>query len=253
MKEVKIRSLCLGSGRPKICVPIVGKTKEDIRKQAQSILEDGNAQLVEWRADWFEAVFDKDALADILQELRVLLGDMPLLYTFRTQAEGGEQAITDVDYQTLGIQAIQSGFIDLIDVEFMKSPQACERLLQEAHTYGVKVIASNHDFHKTPPKEEIVSRLKAMEAAGMDVAKLAVMPNSQADVKTLLDATYEAHQAMGIPVITMSMGSLGAISRVAGQLYGSAVTFGTVGCASAPGQLAVGDLQYILKLLEPQK
>ena len=77
------------------------------------------------------------------------------------------------------------------------------------------------------------------------------MPQSRADVLTLLSATEEmtAHFA-DRPVITMSMGPLGVISRVSGQSFGSAATFGSAGHARAPGQLDVEALDTVLSILD---
>ena len=48
----------------------------------------------------------------------------------------------------------------------------------------------------------------------------------------------------------MSMGKLGVISRICGEVFGSAVTFGTAGKASAPGQLPANQLFHLPQ--EPQ-
>ena len=55
------------------------------------------------------------------------------------------------------------------------------------------------------------------------------------------------------PIVTMSMGGLGVVSRLAGQVFGSAATFGMVGTASAPGQVGVADLKAALDLLDPAR
>ncbi len=84
---------------------------------------------------------------------------------------------------------------------------------------------------------------------GADLPKLAVMPNSPRDVLRLMDATLLAYERLG-PVVTMSMGPLGQLSRVAGGLTGSCMTFGAGTEASAPGQLPAERLCEILQALE---
>ena len=37
MNTVKVRNITIGEGRPKICVPIVGKTREEILKEASTV------------------------------------------------------------------------------------------------------------------------------------------------------------------------------------------------------------------------
>ena len=51
------------------------------------------------------------------------------------------------------------------------------------------------------------------------------------------------------PVVTMSMGPKGAVSRLAGEVFGSAMTFGSTGVASAPGQVSVPELKMALEVL----
>lgn len=89
-----------------------------------------------------------------------------------------------------------------------------------------------------------------MKKLGADVAKLACMPQSAKDVLTLLSATeHVKSQYPDEPLITMSMGKLGAVSRISGEIFGSCLTFGSAKQASAPGQIEVTMLQKILKVL----
>ena len=249
MKTVKIRNVEIGAGIPKICVPIVGVTKEDILEQAKA-LQSLPVDVVEWRIDWFENVFDFEALKDTLTDLRAALGGLPLLMTFRTSKEGGEKAIDAEAYAELNIRAAQTGLVDLIDVEIFTGDEIVSRIIREAHAAGVKVVASNHDFDKTPDKDDIVSRLRKMQAMDADIPKIAVMPRSKRDVLTLLAATEEmATDYADRPIITMSMAGTGVISRLCGEVFGSALTFGAAGKASAPGQMGVQDLNTVLGLL----
>ena len=89
---------------------------------------------------------------------------MPLLATFRTAKEGGEKEILKADYEKLNLAVINSGYADLIDVEAFIGEDTVKRLIVAAHQAGVKVVASNHDFTKTPPKEEIIKRLEHRRA-----------------------------------------------------------------------------------------
>ena len=63
-KYVEVRGVKIGEGVPKICVPIVGKTKEEILAAARSF-EDVALDVVEWRVDWFEGVFDFAQVEDV--------------------------------------------------------------------------------------------------------------------------------------------------------------------------------------------
>ena len=57
MNKVHVRNMVLGVGMPKICVPIVGRNEEEIVLQAGKTKEAG-PDLAEWRADWFEGVWE---------------------------------------------------------------------------------------------------------------------------------------------------------------------------------------------------
>lgn len=249
MNPVIVRNVRIGEGIPKICVPIVGRTKEEIINEAR-FLEDVPKDLVEWRADWYEEVCRFENVGEILSELRAVLKDIPLLFTFRTAKEGGEQSISKEAYLELNRFAIESGNVDLVDVELFSSKEIMKRIITCAHEKNVKVIASNHDFEKTPDKEEIIARLCKMQEAGADILKMAVMPQTTKDVLILLEATEEmATNYAKQPVVTMSMSGLGLISRLSGEVIGSAITFGIAKKASAPGQIPTKELRSILETL----
>ena len=249
MNTVKVRNIEIGAGIPKICVPIVGVTREEILAAAENI-KSTKADVVEWRVDWYEDIFDFTKTEATMQALREVIGEMPILFTFRTSKEGGEKAIETGDYVKLNQNAAKTGLIDLVDVEAFTGDEAVKAVVETAHANGVKVIASNHDFHKTPEKEEIVSRLRKMQELGADIPKIAVMPQNKKDVLTLLAATEEmVSEYADRPIITMSMSGTGVISRLCGEVFGSALTFGAVGKVSAPGQMGIEDLTTVLGLL----
>lgn len=138
-----------------------------------------------------------------------------------------------------------------MDVELSAGEQTVKELIRTAHDYGVKVLVSSHDFGKTPPREELVRTMIRMQELGADMAKVAVMPRSREDVLTLLSATLEMYEHHArIPLVTMSMSRMGLISRLTGQLLGSAMTFGAAARTSAPGQIGVEELNRVLGLFE---
>jgi 3-dehydroquinate dehydratase-1 len=236
MNPVIVRNVAIGEGRPKICVPIVGKTTEEIISEAATF-SSIPVDVVEWRVDWFDDVFETEKVIETAKALRETLGETPILFTFRTSKEGGEKAISDEDYVALNKAICESGYVDLIDVEAFTGDKIVTKMIENAHTCGVKVVGSNHDFHKTPEKEEIIKRLCKMQDLGADIPKIALMPESKQDVLTLLSATLEmSENHADRPIITMSMAGTGVISRLAGESFGSALTFGAASKASAPGQ-----------------
>ena len=152
MNTVKVRNIEIGAGIPKICVPIVGVTREEILAAAENI-KSTKADVVEWRVDWYEDIFDFTKTEATMQALREVLGEMPILFTFRTSKEGGEKAIETEAYVELNQNAAKTGLVDLVDVEAFTGDDAVKAVVDIAHENGVKVIASNHDFQKTPEKE----------------------------------------------------------------------------------------------------
>ena len=249
MNTIKIRDIEIGAGAPKIIVPIVGVTKNDIIEEAKTF-DSIPVDVVEWRVDWFEGVFDFAQVEDTLKDLHEVLGNIPLLLTFRTSREGGEKAIEPEAYAELNLKAAATGYVDLIDVEIFTGDEIVRKIIDGAHAAGVKVIASNHDFFKTPAKADIIYRLRKMQDMGADIPKIAVMPQNKKDVLTLLSATEEmATSYADRPIITMSMAGTGVISRLCGEVFGSSMTFGAAKKASAPGQMGVNDLNAILGLL----
>lgn len=247
-KPIKIKNLTIGVGIPKICVPLTGITKEQICKEAEAAKKAG-ADLVEWRADFFEGLLNKQACDQVLEELAQILGETPLLFTIRTKEEGGNTSISLEDYRVCNLNVARSHKADLVDVEVMGNPGEKKGLIQELHQEGAKVIASSHDFDKTDSKDVLLNRFQEMEKSGADILKMAVMPHGFEDVAAIMEVTDEMRKTCEKPLVSMAMGSIGAISRISGENFGSGITFGTVGAASAPGQFPIGELRSLLEAL----
>lgn len=251
---VEVRNVKLGEGVPKIAVPLMGYANEDIIK-ALDYLRTIKFDIVEWRMDYYKDVEDVEKVKIILGQIRKVLEDIPLIATFRTAKEGGEKEITIQQYSYLNTSVAATGDVDLIDIElFIGNDDIVKELVDAAHQHGVKVIISNHDFYKTPEKDELVARMCKMQQLGADIPKIAMMPITAEDVLVLLNATNEmVREHSETPVITMSMGQLGVISRLAGETFGSALTFGSAKAASAPGQLEANELHRVLRLITGSK
>lgn len=230
-------------------VPVLGTTEDEVEAQVRG-LAGAEVDVVEWRVDHLADLADTRAVVGTARALARALGPVPMLVTCRTSAEGGAAHLDDDAYGELLAALAASGAAGLLDVELARGAVAAGTI-ETAHRHGVPVVASSHDFSATPPAAEIVSRLRAMQELGADVAKIAVMPRGTADVLTLLEATrIMTEEHARVPVVTMSMGALGAVSRLAGHLFGSAATFASAGTASAPGQLGVEDVRTVLGILD---
>ncbi|UTL71125.1 type I 3-dehydroquinate dehydratase [Bacillus halotolerans] len=249
MNVLTIKGVSIGEGMPKIIVPLMGKTEKQILKEAEAVkLLDPD--IVEWRVDVFEKADDSEAVIKMISKLRESLRDKLFLFTFRSHKEGGSKEMDVRSYIALLETAIRTKDIDFIDIELFSGEANVEALVSLAEENGVYVIMSNHDFQKTPAKDEIISRLRKMQELGAHIPKIAVMPKDAGDLLTLLDATYTMKTKYADrPMITMSMAGTGLVSRLSGEVFGSACTFGAGEEASAPGQIPVSELRNVLEVV----
>ncbi len=265
MSEVIIsdKKICSGS-TPLVCVSLMGGTLQELAANLDNIMmeaKESNIDIIEFRGDFYKTLEDEEELAKALSYVRENADDKILLFTIRSPKEGGQNRSYDrKSIEAINTFVIDNKLADMVDVELFSvcggddcdvvgdEEPAQPEIIRLAKERDVKIIMSNHDFQKTPAKEVIVNRLVRMQQLGADVAKIAVMPKEKCDLLTLLQATAEAKaEHKDTPIVTMSMGSLGAISRVAGEVFGSAITFGAVGEVSAPGQIPVKELNSMLE------
>jgi len=276
------RSIPAPGGLPAVAVSLTGPSLVHARAQARTAIDAG-ADVLELRVDLLEeagvpatfAPMDAGAAAarilECLREVGEVADDAdtdavaPLLLPCRTAAEGGRAQLDDAAYGAL-LRSVLDGLADwaperrpaAIDVEVQRGclPQVCA----QAHELGIDVVASFHDFEATPADEVLEEVLARMAREGADLAKIAVWPISADDVARLLGVCARAtagageRSGLGVPVAAMSMGALGAVSRVA-PAFGTALTFAVVpdeqgqARASAPGQLPIQDVRRCLELL----
>ena len=248
MKSVIIKNIEIGKGLPKIAVPLVAANTQEL-EQALRVLKETAFDIIEFRADFFQEALDADFIAGQLGIVRRAFPDKPLLFTFRRAQEGGNTPCSDDYYFELLERIICSKQADIIDIELFAGESGVKQTIALAHEYQTAALLCNHDFQATPSLAEITGCLKTMAEWGADICKIAVMPQSPQDVLTLLQATYDVSQSINCPIITMSMNKIGAISRLAGSVFGSAVTFGAAGKTSAPGQIDANELRKILTIL----
>lgn len=251
MKSVKIASLKFGEDRPKIIIPLAEDNAVDIMNCA-NFYRRQPGDMVEWRIDYYDDFEDLEALAELSKRIKTSI-QKPLLATFRTLSEGGESAIGKSQYVEMYRYLIQAKAVDAIDIEYARGQDILDNLIPYAHKHRVKVIVSYHDFVKTPGENNMIKRLQNMGNTEADIVKMAVMPHDEADVLSLMTATKHASTLIDQPLITMSMGRLGKITRIAGEIFKSSATFAAVeGMTSAPGQMAVEDVEECVALLNLQ-
>ncbi|OCA94623.1 type I 3-dehydroquinate dehydratase [Actinobaculum suis] len=248
MPIVRVGDAAIGSGPTKIFVPITPATPEEMSQQVAEL--PAGIDVLEWRVDFLRDSCDATALKQAAAYLRDLT-DLPILATFRMVAEGGQRAVMPEQYAQILFALIQSGKIDAIDVQIFRTENWTQPIITAAAQAQVPVLASYHDHRATPPEDEIVNRLRLMQVRGTSIGKIAVQPQNAGDVFTLMRATWRASEELHIPLITMAMRALGAISRIAPSLYGSAATWSTDGHHdTAAGQLPVNELLPVLETVD---
>ena len=244
----EIKGIRIGDGKPVICVPVVAPERETIIETIKSLTEQ-KVQMIEWRVDCFREADDVVAVRAVLDTVKPFLTETIFLFTFRTKQQGGSRRMEEWKILKLNETAAKSGCADMIDLEFFEATKP-EKEIRRFQRMGVRVIASHHDFDATPDDRILRMLMEQMQQGGADVAKLAVMPQSADDVVRLLKLTNDMKQKYPtLPVVTMSMGALGVVSRMAGEIFGSCITFGAVGETSAPGQIGVNELKQVLDII----
>ena len=233
MTNLKIGSAVATPERPLIAVPVMGETVNDVLVMLEQANE-SQTDVIEWRVDYLT---DPGELQASQMQTIAFNADKPLIVTWRTTAEGGQEDFDSIAYHWVYQLAIASR-VAAVDVEVALLEEVGD-VVEDAQSQGITVIGSRHYFDATPA--DLDAELQSMVATSVDVVKLAVMPNDSGDVQQLLDATKVANQTK--PLITMAMGELGQRSRFEGYQYGSQLTFASLGESSAPGQPSVTQLK----------
>jgi 3-dehydroquinate dehydratase I len=242
-KAIRLDGRQFGSGNfPAVCAPLVGRTREKLLAEV-AVVAAKKPDIIEWRVDFFDGIGDSAAVVDIAAHIRKAAGTAAVLFTRRSMREGGEKiALTEPQVVALYRAVCESGHVDLVDFEMSSEPGHLAQVREFSQARGVKLVLSFHDFKATPTLDAIGARFAQAESLGADVAKIAVMPRDMEDVLTLLTATLQASHQLEIPVVSMAMGPLGAITRLCGWAFGSAMSFGVGESSSAPGQMPIEDL-----------
>lgn len=250
MKEKNFGKITLSNNQARVCVPVMGKTTEEVLQQLKSVVA-MEPDIIEWRGDFFETD-NNEGYLNVLKQMKDVNENIPVIFTIRTDSEGGNKKIGWNEYCDLCLFIAEKGKefnVEFVDVEVFKDDKANE-LINSLHEKGMNVIGSNHHFDKTPDKEEMVKILGTIEKSGADVCKLAVMPRDKKDVEVLIEASKETDEKIKAPIITMSMGELGAVTRVIPKITKTSVTFAAGVSASAPGQPGI---KVVRKLLQENK
>jgi len=250
-KPIELHGQPIAGGKfPLVCTPLIGRTAAQVMAELSIVLPK-KPDVLEWRVDFFEQLGDTAAVIALAQAIKQAAGHIPLLFTRRSIIEGGEPiALSEAQVIALYAAVCQSRSIDLIDYEMANDAAHIAQVRTAAQAHGIKLVLSFHNFSYTPGLETLCQKFLQAEQLGADVAKVAVMPRDLDDVLTLLGATRAASQKLRIPLISMSMGPYGALTRLFGGAFGSALTFAVGASSSAPGQVPIEDLNTVLAIVQ---
>ena len=250
----------------KVIVPITGADEDTIMKEA-SVISGTDADAVEWRFDLAKDLYcfgehkevadaeiysTAETMQSVLNQLSSILKGKELLFTIRTECQGGEFPNIPDAYEKLLCEAVKSGCLSLIDIEDITPSCSMKKIIELAGKYGVKTIVSYHDFDKTPGYDDIIAKFESLRKTGADILKTAYMPVTPSDVARVMCATanYKENEGRNCSLITISMGDLGKISRVSGAVFGSDYTFAAAGETSAPGQMPIETVRLMMDALK---
>ena len=248
----------------RIAVSIQGRTCEEIIEHTKQIVKraeklekkyadsDVRVDILEFRADYYENICMKEELIPLLQEIKKIIGKRNLLFTFRSEEEGGELRHDRAGFMLEDIYSwvIAGKLADMVDVELMSGNYRVARFCTKCHDAGMKIVLSYHNYEETPRDDRLMEMFHNMETLGGDVLKIAVTPKKELDVKRLIELEdkiishgfKEEKDNLNKPVVMISMGKKGRPSRLKVGDKGSYFTFGFVGELSAPGQIEIETL-----------
>ena len=244
---MRIKNTNLENFNPVVCVPIVDNTIERALQTAR-VLALREVPVIEWRLDYLKELKDKDALIDALKEFGEICKKNVTIATIRTKAQGGMCDFNESEMELYLSLIANNKCVDFIDVEYYRYERP-RTLIESLKKLGANVICSEHNFDETSEDETMLNLLEEMECAECDAVKMAVMPANTTDVARYMDVCNCFAKETKKLFIAMSMGDIGKISRLAGVVTGSCMSFGTYNKSSAPGQIDYIKLTEILEEL----
>ena len=150
------------------------------------------------------------------------------------------------DERTELLKSAIDGGAKWIDIEVESDSYYASTLVNYANSKGCIVIISYHNYESTPNQEELDKIIKECMHMGADIVKLATMVIEKSDASRLL-GLYSENKS----ILSLGMGELGKITRVAALGLGAPFTF--VSCdnekETAPGQISESEMKSILTSL----
>ncbi len=209
-----------------------------------STIDRSCADILEVRADEFQDSSLPYAQAQIK---RISDAGLPMILTIRNDAKEGGRSAAITDEQKYKIFESAISLVDALDIEL--SSRIIARVIKLARDNGKIIIVSSHDFKQTVSDDQLEDCFKRSRNAGADIVKIAMQAHTKDDVKRLMAFTLK-HDADN--VVTVSLGSVGSMSRLMLPAMGSLLTYSYLGKESAPGQIHLSRLQEDLRFYYPE-
>lgn len=248
MRICKVKNITIGEGMPKVCVPVINRNHQDIIAELMR-LEKLDIDLIELRIDYFADLLNDQELISLFNDIASLSLTKGIILTYRSEKEGGNGQLSIQEYVELYKLAVKSNAFDIYDVELSSGTNAIITLTSLIHRAGKKVLMSMHDFKRTPSIDTMMEKFKLMDSLEADIFKIAVMPEDYKEVLALMETSLRAKEIYDRPIVTISMSDMGLATRILGEQFGSAITFGKADNGSAPGQIDIDSLKQVLKII----
>ncbi|OJV64450.1 MAG: type I 3-dehydroquinate dehydratase [Clostridiales bacterium 38-18] len=243
----------------KICIPLMATNIDVLENELEYVISK-RPDLVEWRVDRYLATHENWTCEELNEPLKLIRErlsdyDIPMIFTFRGQREGGFLVVSDAVRLNCIYDILNQFRLDYVDIELdlyehykdVDEGDTVTSLFKNcvdlARTKGTRLILSHHDFDKTPSFDEMIATIKRGQSLRGDYIKMAYMPHSANEVLKLLAACDYGTNVLNQKMITLSMGERGRISRVISGEFGSEITFVKGFEASAPGQMTIDALK----------
>lgn len=221
----------------KFIVPVMPRSFEEASQIDVSAYEQADA--IEWRAD----VLPQEAILEVAPVIFEKFAGHEVIFTLRTKALGGEIDLSSRDYVDL-IKQVQALYQpDYLDFEYYPHQEVFEELLDFPN-----LILTHYDREKVP--ENIMEIYSTLTALSPRVVKIALTPRSEQEVLDMMNfnrgfKSLNPEQTY----MTEALGSLGRVTRLFGDIFGSCWSSASVGQVTSPGQLSLADARQILDIL----
>ena len=207
--------------------------------QAIDVMRYHDADIIEWRADFLP----KEAILQVAPAIFEKFAGRELVFTLRTRAEGGQIELSSEEYVQIIKEVAQLYQPDYIDFEYFSYKDVFEEMLEFPN-----LVLSYHNFQETP--ENMMEIMSELTSFTPKLVKVSVMAHTEQDVLDLMNytrgfKTLNPEQEF----VTISMGKIGRISRIAADLTGSVWSYASVGEESAPGQISLTSMHKIREIL----